>query len=242
MGWVRVDDAFYDHPKFYEVNAIGVALWVSSLAYANRNLTDGFIPESALPRLVNLDGVDVGDGMYGRGALADDGAAQLIAAGIWEAEERGYRIVNYLEFQPSADEVKAKREQNALRQAQFKRRRSGNAVSNAVSDAATNAEVTHAPNPNPKPMKVKSETRASALPADFAPTDEQRQWAATVVRASQIDTETQKFIDHFTATGKAMKDWNAAWRNWIRRSREFDRQAPSDFRPAVVGAVNSRAI
>lgn len=44
MAWVRLSDDFYDHPKFDKAGALGVALFVSGLAWANRNLTDGFIP------------------------------------------------------------------------------------------------------------------------------------------------------------------------------------------------------
>lgn len=34
-----------------------------------------------------------------------------------------------------------------------------------------------------------------------------------------VASEHRKFVDHFLANGKTMKDWNAAWRNWMRRSR-----------------------
>jgi hypothetical protein len=33
--------------------------------------------------------------------------------------------------------------------------------------------------------------------------------------------EHRKFSDHFTANGKPMKDWDAAWRNWMRRATTF---------------------
>jgi len=231
MAWVRVDDAFYDHPKFVALTPGAVGLWVIGLAYCNRNLTDGFIHNLALPRLL-ADDMDT----------CVNYANELVAVGTWEEIEEGYQVVNYLEFQPSAAEVRQQREVERQRKAEWRARKADKRLSreasqrdNDGSPADVPAMSRSIPTPTPTP-KVKSETRASALPPDFTPTDEQRQWAATVIRASQIDGETQKFIDHFTANGKRMKDWNAAWRNWIRRSREFDRQAPSDFRPAVVGS------
>ena len=36
-----------------------------------------------------------------------------------------------------------------------------------------------------------------------------------------LKQEHVKFADHYTANGKAMKDWDATWRNWMRRVKEF---------------------
>ena len=237
MGWVRVDDSFYDNDKFYDVTALGVAMFVSALAWSNRNLTDGFLPERAAQIIVNFDGLAFGrEDEVASPIFYGDAITELVNAGVLEVVDNGYQIVNYLKFQPSAKSVMAEKEAARERMAQARKKRfGGSSPEQTPNFGESSPEVRITPTPTPTP-KVKSETRARALPPDFAPTDEQRQWAATVIRASQIDTETQKFIDHFTATGKAMKDWNAAWRNWIRRSREFDRQAPSDFRPAVVGS------
>ena len=33
--------------------------------------------------------------------------------------------------------------------------------------------------------------------------------------------EHAKFKDHYKSSGKAMKDWDATWRNWMRRVKEF---------------------
>ena len=56
MSWVKLDDQFSDHPKLLKVGPLAGWLWVSSLAYSSRYLTDGFIPEEAVPRLINLLG------------------------------------------------------------------------------------------------------------------------------------------------------------------------------------------
>jgi hypothetical protein len=39
--------------------------------------------------------------------------------------------------------------------------------------------------------------------------------------SDQAVVEFAKFCDHFLANGKRMKDWDAAWRNWTRRAKEF---------------------
>lgn len=64
-------------------------------------------------------------------------------------------------------------------------------------------------------------TRASAFPEQFFITPEMRQWAMTEVPTVDLQAETRKFCDHFRANGKRMKDWTAAWRNWMRKSIEW---------------------
>ena len=63
--------------------------------------------------------------------------------------------------------------------------------------------------------------RARALPPGWQPDEA----VATAIRAElpalDLAAEHRKFCDHFTANGKPMKDWNAAWRNWMRRATQF---------------------
>lgn len=47
----------------------------------------------------------------------------------------------------------------------------------------------------------------------------------------RVASELAKFRDHWTAkTGQdaAKADWQAAWRNWVRRAVEFAPKTPSD--------------
>lgn len=45
-----------------------------------------------------------------------------------------------------------------------------------------------------------------------------RAWAAQKMPQVNIDKEHEKFVDYWLGTGKAMADWNAVFRNWIRRA------------------------
>lgn len=116
MAWVKISDDFYDHFKFDEAGPLGLALWTVALAYANRNLTDGFIPRSKARTLLDYEGLShesghVGDlATFGEDIDADYVINLLLAAGLWETTNGGYLIHDYLDFQPSADEVKALRE------------------------------------------------------------------------------------------------------------------------------------
>lgn len=143
MAWVRIDDSFPDHPKAVQAGPVACWLYVCGIAYANRFLTDGFIPKRQIWRLIESDD-------------ADQLAAALVDAGLWEETDGGYQIHDYLEYQPSAEKVKAARKRNAARQAKW---REDNAASNTGSNGVTNEPVTGAPNPSP--ITTKDDANAS---------------------------------------------------------------------------------
>ncbi len=41
MSWIKIDDQFSDHPKIIEAGPLAGWLYVSSLCYCGRYLTDG---------------------------------------------------------------------------------------------------------------------------------------------------------------------------------------------------------
>lgn len=100
MGWVRIDDAFYDHPKFSAAGPHGLALWVAALAFANRNLSDGIVTTSQTRRLLDWNGLDADPVKL---------AEQLADIGLLERVDGGYRIHDYLNYQKSADQVRSER-------------------------------------------------------------------------------------------------------------------------------------
>lgn len=68
--------------------------------------------------------------------------------------------------------------------------------------------------------------KATQLPDDFVVTIEMESWAIKEgISAAVIAPETEKFRDYHRAKGSVMKDWAAAWRNWMRNSVTFNRSA-----------------
>lgn len=57
----------------------------------------------------------------------------------------------------------------------------------------------------------------TGLPADFPITETMRAWALSKTPLVDIDSEHEKFMDYWRAHGKKMADWEATWRNWMRR-------------------------
>lgn len=73
--------------------------------------------------------------------------------------------------------------------------------------------------------KKKERYRATSLPPEFALTDEMKAWAKDHCPDVDLQAETAHFIDHHTAKGSTFKDWTAAWRTWMRRSKSWGKPA-----------------
>jgi hypothetical protein len=97
MPWTRIDDQFHSHPKIIAAGSEGVALFVLALSWCGGALTDGFIPTAQVRRI----------------ALNDDAtetAERLVTVGLWDRVPGGYQIHDYLDYNPSAEQVEAQRQ------------------------------------------------------------------------------------------------------------------------------------
>jgi hypothetical protein len=104
VTWVKVDDAFPMHRKIPQIGPEGVALFVSLLCFCSRNLTDGGFSEKDFSAIWPWKGLSVPRGLRA-----------LIDAGMVEMTDGGYRVHDYLLYQPSRAEVLAKRERERLK-------------------------------------------------------------------------------------------------------------------------------
>lgn len=96
MAWVRVDDLAPTHAKVIQAG-IAFGLFVAGLCYANRYLTDGFIPGRQLAAVL--------PGVRPRHALTM--AVTLVEAGLWTVADDGYQIHDYHDYQPTAAAVRS---------------------------------------------------------------------------------------------------------------------------------------
>jgi hypothetical protein len=106
VSWLKLDDDFASHPKVVGLSDKAFRLHICALAYCGKNLTDGLISRLGI-RLA--------------GANADldrpgTVAKQLVSAGLWHANADGtWQIHDYLDYNPSADDIKAERKSAAAR-------------------------------------------------------------------------------------------------------------------------------
>ena len=95
MAWLKIDDRVRTHPKIVEAGPVAAWFWFCGICYCREHLTDGLIADKMLPTLV--------PGVPSWKRPAD----VLVAAGLWHREERGYRVHDFLEWNPSRAEIEA---------------------------------------------------------------------------------------------------------------------------------------
>ncbi|WP_432536868.1 hypothetical protein [Kineococcus arenarius] len=103
MVWVRIDDR---EPEAWIADGLSVvACWarVELLAYANRNLTDGFVRAPAARRAVSADDPS---------AVLDE----LVEAGALDVVDGGFVLTGYHPNQPKREDVERAREVDKERQ------------------------------------------------------------------------------------------------------------------------------
>ena len=153
MTWIRLDDQFADHPKVIAAGPLASWLFVCGLTYCARYLTDGFIPAGQVRRLADVEDVT-------------PLVTRLVTVGLWECVDNGYRVHDYLDYQPSADQVRAERAATARRQAAWRVRRHAGSPTPS-SNAVTNASPVPIPYPSRRErVRAREGNRATA---DAAP-------------------------------------------------------------------------
>jgi hypothetical protein len=221
MPWVKIDDKFHSHPKVIAAGVEGVALHVIALSWCGEYLTDGFIPEAQIRRLSLSDNYQ---------AIA----AHLVSVGLWDIADGGYQIHDYLEYNPSAEQVRAQRAANAERQARHRDKQeppdepepsSGNDVTNGVTNGVTNASPVPVPVPNPVPVPEEKAPSAAQAPPTPPPKRTQSRSktltpeAVRVFRANAHRYPAKSWYDDVARiVGTAQDDltrWGSVVKAWV---------------------------
>ena len=155
MSWVRIDDQFGTHYKFRETSSQAIKFYIAALCYCARHLTDGQIDVKRVPH--DSDTVrytKVTQELHEAGLLD-----QLADGSFW--------VHDYLQYNPSRENVLAGRKADAERQARH-RANASHAVSHGVSHGVTGNDVTPLVTPS-RPVPLNTYARASqrrAQPVD----------------------------------------------------------------------------
>jgi len=119
MSWARLDDHFHDHPKVMAKSLAAVGLYALGLSYCADQSTEGFIPAQVVMG-------------WDRWRAASD--ELLEGPALWERADGGYRVHDYLDWNPS-------RRKNAEQQQQQQTRKNARilAAKNERSNGVRNA-------------------------------------------------------------------------------------------------------
>lgn len=114
MTWGRLDDGFWCHRKTIAAGAAGVAFWTLAVSYCNKHLTDGW-----------LDSTDISNLWRFETPTAAEAVGAAVAAGLVDAHGERWCIHDFLDKNPSREEVLAKRAAEAKRQRERRMRTAG---------------------------------------------------------------------------------------------------------------------
>jgi hypothetical protein len=142
MSWLKIDDGYPTHRRVRSLGRDVPSKWLhtTALCYCARHLTDGRLDQTDIALLIAEADMPK--------ATATRSIGKLVDVGLWAKTGEFYELRDYLDYNPSAQEVKEKRLAAAERQ-----RRS---------------RVTHASVTGPRP--VPSQTHISSSAFDVAET------------------------------------------------------------------------
>jgi len=104
VTWVKIDDKFPRHRRLRSLGRDIPSKWLHTVAlcFCAEHLTDGMIEEYDLEQII-------GDADMPK-ATGRRCVPKLVAAGLWEEVDGGYQIRDFLDYNPSSEDVKAKRQ------------------------------------------------------------------------------------------------------------------------------------
>lgn len=237
MGWGRLDDGWYGHPKLLGAGLIARAIQSNAIAYCGHYLTDGYLPDAVIPRLCT--GVDAlfmqnGGGTPGEAptsAASIDWPAYMVAKRLWDKVGNrpgySYKVHDYLDYNPSRAELLAQRERNKHRgevaararwdREQAQQNRQDHASSIAPSIAHTNAPTQPNPSPKGEGDPTRGEQTNPLLPRQPGEMQEGGQAAAPPLHGQNLeDLSFENFWTYYpvhTGIEAARRAWKRVTRN-----------------------------
>lgn len=165
-------------------------MWLAGIAYCNRALTDGFIPDAVAEGLGGRWRVRQGGQTWQMIARCGDVevvvdadwiAVALVDAGLWHRVDGGYQIHDYADFQPlRADVMAAKASLSDARKEAGAAGGKAKAAKHAASKAMANDKQTPSktlandkqnpsPEPDPVPEQIAADAAATRAPVPTHP-------------------------------------------------------------------------
>lgn len=98
--WIKIDDSYFTHRKIVQLTGPAILMDLTGIAYCARELTDGFVADGAVLLVSAL-------------AKVSDPAThveELARVVRWERGDGGWWIHDYLDYQPSKEQVLELRE------------------------------------------------------------------------------------------------------------------------------------
>lgn len=244
MPWVRFDDQFATNRKVTGLSDPAFRYYVSAIFWSARNLTDGFVPEEDL------------DDVAPRNVKRPDSfVPELVKRSLWHGPDEhcdspdcpeirpdGWTIHDYHAYQPTKGQVIADRAAAAERQRQSRARRKQSSQGESQRDSARDSRKSHTTPTRPDPEASNEASvgdgkppqprkRGTRVPEPFEINESMRAWAKEHAPLVELEFHTAEFVDFWRGVSgqKGVKlDWEATWRNRMRRKQEDLNHSPGN--------------
>ena len=236
MAWYKVDDRLPTSRKLMRIPRLdrpaAIGIWTLAGAWSMHEMTDGFVPAYAIEEWG-------GD---------DTHADALVAAGMWERDERdgdsGYQFVNWDEYQPTKADVEARRERDRERKRSQPRDKGGKFAGRTVDatdsarkvvESGRNSADSTVPLPSP-PLPLTNAHHSVSAFDDWwaiwgkkkAKGDAEKAYKAALKKISHDDlmAKTRAYWDHVKASGTDLQ-YVPYPATWLRAEQWDDDLGPS---------------
>lgn len=112
MTWVKFDDDLPNNRRWRRLvrkDPAAACLWVASICWASKNLTDGMIPKAELEEVAPVQ-------------RPEQRAQLLVEDGAWEDKGDAWYVHDFHDYQPPSAAVLAKREEERAKKAKARQR------------------------------------------------------------------------------------------------------------------------
>lgn len=134
MPWIKLDDDFFAHRKIIDLSKDAKLLYLAGLTHSSSQLTDGVLTPGAVRAISALVNI--------RRQNVSKTCSELVQNRLWIVSKDGYEIYHFLDRNPTAAEVREKREATAQRVQSYRTRNAEcNAVTSSVCNAVSNAAI-----------------------------------------------------------------------------------------------------
>ncbi len=227
-----VDDGMPYAASTIAAGNAAIGAWTRLSAWSAQQLADGVVPAAVARTMASLREL-----------------AALVAAGLLTEQGDAYVIANYLQLNPSREQVLVERErrrthaQTAAR-ARWDARGDAPGMPGASGEHGPEQRKLHAPFPSlpspdapevhresvaaapptPEPAKASRRRPETSAPSSSATADEVDAWCARWgIPAASSDPEALALVEHAREKDRRCRDWAAAWRTWQRRAEQYKR-------------------
>lgn len=222
--YARFTLGFPNHPKILILSDAAFRCLVEATLWSREQEKDGFLARRLALAKWSLAALQ-------ELCTNDDENPSLVE------REEGWYIHHYAEHQETKADIEARRERNrtngqkgGLAKAKRGAKRVGKpATSDSVSENVAEKEEEKHNSTTAYAVVERARKRAHRLPDNWLPDE-------TVIKQMSVEhphvdlrAEHAKFVDYWQAksgSNATKHDWNATWRNWIRRAAENHTPAP----------------